>query len=111
MFGILPLISGSIIVTIGAALIAVPFGIGTAVYISEIARVGCVKFSPLGGTAWRTSLRVLGFLGIPVVSPNLRILLDLPTGLTALPDRCSGGIAVPTVVSGRRCARCRRAFT
>ena len=36
-FGILPLITGSLIVTLGAALIAVPFGIGTAVYISEIA--------------------------------------------------------------------------
>ena len=36
-FGILPLLSGSLIVTLGAALIAVPFGIGTAVYISEIA--------------------------------------------------------------------------
>ena len=33
-FGILPLITGSLIVTIGAGLIAVPFGIGTAVYIS-----------------------------------------------------------------------------
>src|SRR5258706_16100139 len=31
-FGILPLISGSFIVTLGAALIAVPLGIGTAVF-------------------------------------------------------------------------------
>ena len=36
-FGILPLIAGSLIVTIGATLIAVPFGVGTAIYISEIA--------------------------------------------------------------------------
>ena len=36
-FGILPLITGSLIVTIGAALIAIPFGIGTAVYIAEVA--------------------------------------------------------------------------
>jgi len=36
-FGVLPLVTGSLIVTLGAALIAVPFGIGTAVYISEIA--------------------------------------------------------------------------
>src|SRR4030042_4409857 len=36
-FGILPLITGSLIVTLGAAMIAVPFGIGSAVYISEIA--------------------------------------------------------------------------
>src|SRR5690554_56358 len=36
-YGILPLITGSLIVTIGAALVAVPFGLGTAIYISEIA--------------------------------------------------------------------------
>src|SRR6188474_2197657 len=36
-FGILPLITGSIIVTLGATLVAVPFGIGTAIFISEIA--------------------------------------------------------------------------
>ena len=36
-FGALPLIGGSLIVTLGATLIAVPFGIGTAIYISEIA--------------------------------------------------------------------------
>ena len=35
-FGILPLLTGSLIVTLGAGLIAVPFGIGTAVYISEM---------------------------------------------------------------------------
>ena len=34
-FGILPLITGSLIVTVGAGLIAIPFGIGTAVYIAE----------------------------------------------------------------------------
>ena len=36
-FGILPLLTGSLLVTIGAAFVAVPFGVGTAVYISEIA--------------------------------------------------------------------------
>lgn len=36
-YGLLPLISGSLLVTIGAAAIAVPFGIGGAIYISEIA--------------------------------------------------------------------------
>jgi phosphate transport system permease protein len=43
---------------------------------------------------------VLGFLGILVLSPNLRVLLDLPTGLTALTGSILlGGIAVPTIVS------------
>ena len=41
-YGILPLITGSLLITIGAGLIAVPFGIGTAVYLAEIALLrGC----------------------------------------------------------------------
>src|SRR3990172_4875006 len=35
-FGILPLLTGSLIITVGALLIAFPFGIATAVFISEI---------------------------------------------------------------------------
>ena len=55
-FGILPLISGSIIVTLGATLIAVPFGIGTAIFISEIApRWAREILKPPGGTiGWPT---------------------------------------------------------
>jgi phosphate transport system permease protein len=43
---------------------------------------------------------VLGFLGILVLSPYLRRVLDLPTGLTALAGSILlGGIAMPTIVS------------
>src|SRR5512136_2064273 len=35
-FGILPLITGSILVTLVAMLVAIPFGIGTAVFLSDI---------------------------------------------------------------------------
>ncbi|GAB1470481.1 phosphate ABC transporter permease subunit PstC [Chloroflexota bacterium] len=100
-FGILPLISGSLIVTLGAALIAVPFGIGTAVYIAEIApRWMREILKPLVELLGGLPSVVLGFLGILIVSPNLRILLDLPTGLTAFTGSLLlGGIAVPTIVS------------
>lgn len=37
-FGILPLISGTLVVTIGAAVISLPLGVATAVYLSEFAR-------------------------------------------------------------------------
>jgi phosphate transport system permease protein len=100
-FGILPLITGSIIVTVGAALVAVPFGIGTAIYISEIApRWMREILKPLVELLGGLPSVVLGFLGILVFSPFLRNLLDLPTGLTALAGSLLlGGIAVPTVVS------------
>lgn len=100
-FGILPLITGSIVVTIGAALIAVPFGIGTAIYISEIAPRWIREIlKPLVELLGGLPSVVLGFLGILVLSPFLRVFLNLPTGLTALAGSILlGGIAIPTVVS------------
>ncbi|HEY5901995.1 MAG TPA: phosphate ABC transporter permease subunit PstC [Anaerolineales bacterium] len=100
-FGILPLITGSIVVTLGAALIAVPFGIGTAVYISEVApRWMREVLKPLVELLGGLPSVVLGFLGILILSPFLRTFLNLPTGLTALAGSILlGGIAVPTVVS------------
>src|SRR5512145_1980802 len=83
-FGILPLITGSIMVTVGATLVAVPFGIGTAIYISEIApRWMREILKPLVELLGGLPSVVLGFLGILIVSPFLRTFLDLPTGLTA----------------------------
>ena len=100
-YGVLPLLTGSLMVTLGATLVAVPFGIGTAVYISEIApRWMREVLKPLVELLGGLPSVVLGFLGILVISPYVRIFLDLPTGLTALTGSLLlGGIAVPTVVS------------
>jgi phosphate transport system permease protein len=100
-FGVLPLLTGSLIVTLGATAIAVPFGIGTAIYISEIApRWMREILKPLVELLGGLPSVVLGFLGMLVLSPWLRVLLNLPTGLTALAGSVLlGGIAVPTVVS------------
>jgi phosphate transport system permease protein len=100
-FGILPLITGSVIITVGAMLIAFPFGIGTAIFISEIApRWVREILKPLVELLAGLPSVVLGFLGILVLAPFLRRFLDLPTGLTALAGSILlGGIAVPTIVS------------
>jgi len=100
-FGILPLLTGSLIITVGALLIAFPFGIATAVFISEIApRWAREILKPLVELLAGLPSVVLGFLGILVLAPYLRRLLDLPTGLTALAGSILlGGIAVPTIVS------------
>jgi phosphate transport system permease protein len=100
-FGILPLITGSLVVTIGAMLVAIPFGIGTAVFMSEIAPRWLREIlKPLVELLGGLPSVVLGFLGILLLAPFLRVFLDLPTGLTALAGSLLlGGIAVPTVVS------------
>jgi phosphate transport system permease protein len=100
-FGLLPLLTGSLIVTVGAMAIAIPLGIGNAVFISEIApRWARDLLKPLIELLGGIPSVVLGFLGVLALSPLLRRWLDLPTGLTSL----SGSlllaiIATPTIVS------------
>ena len=100
-YGVLPLIGGSLIITVGATLIALPFGVGTAIYLSEIApRWLRETLKPLVEILGGLPSVVLGFLGMLILSPYLRIWLDLPTGLSALAGSILlGGIAIPTVVS------------
>lgn len=101
LFGILPLFFGTIVVTAGAALIGIPFGVVTAVYISEIApRWAREILKPLVEVLAGLPSVVLGFIGIQVLSPFLRQFLDLPTGLTAFTGSLLlGGISIPTIVS------------
>jgi phosphate transport system permease protein len=100
-FGILPLLSGSLVVTLGAAVIAIPLGLGSAIFIAEIApRWMREILKPLIELLGGLPSVVLGFLGILVLSPALRVFLNLPTGLTALAGSLLlGAIAIPTIVS------------
>ncbi len=100
-YGILPLIGGSLLVTVGATLFAVPIGISTAIYISEIApRWMREILKPVIEILAGLPSVVLGFIGIIALAPQLRKLLDLPTGLTALAGSILLGIiAIPTIVS------------
>ena len=100
-FGLLPLIGGSLIVTLGAALFAIPIGICTAIFIAEVApRWARDILKPLVEVLGGIPSVVLGFLGILILAPFLRRFLDLPTGLTALAGSILlGGIAIPTIVS------------
>lgn len=100
-YSVWPLMLGSLVVTIGATAIAVPLGIGTGVYISEIApaRTKEILKSMVEILAGIPSV-VLGFIGILVLAPFIRRFLDLPTGLTALTGSILlGWAAVPTIVS------------
>lgn len=101
MYGILPLIGGSLLVTTMAIIIALPFGIGTAVYISEIASPWVKEvLKPLIEILAGLPSVVLGFLGILVFVPSLRRFLNLPTGLTAFTGSLILAlIATPTIVS------------
>lgn len=99
--GILPLILGSLFVTMGAAIISIPIGIASAFYIAEIAplKVKEVLKSGIELLAAIPSV-VLGFIGMVTLVPWVKNIFHLPTGLTAL----SGSImlafmAMPTIVT------------
>jgi len=100
-FGILPLIGGSLLVTVGAALFAIPIGLCTAIFIAEVSpRWAREILKPLVEILGGIPSVVLGFLGILILAPSLRRIFDLPTGLTALAGSILlGGIAIPTIVS------------
>ncbi len=101
MYGIWPLLGGSLIVTIGAMLIALPLGVGTAVFIAEVAPPWLNNMvKPVIEILAGLPSVVLGFIGIQLLVPNLRRLLDLPTGLTAFTGAVLlAMIALPTIVS------------
>ena len=100
-FGIWPLIFGSVLVTVGALLIGIPFGIGTAVYLSELAPAWIKNvLKPIIEILAGLPSVVLGFLGIQLAAPFFRQFLNLPTGLTAFTGAVLlGFIAIPTIVS------------
>ncbi len=100
-FGILPLILGSLWVTLGAAIISIPIGVACAVYIAEIAPLK-IKEILKAGIELLAAIPsvVLGFIGMVTLVPWVKSIFGLPTGLTAL----SGAImlafmAMPTIVS------------
>jgi phosphate transport system permease protein len=101
MYGIWPLLAGSLIVTAGAILIGLPFGIGTAVFIAEIAPPWVNNFlKPLIEVLAGLPSVVLGFIGIQILVPSLRRVFDLPTGLTAFTGSILLAlISIPTIVS------------
>jgi phosphate transport system permease protein len=99
--GILPLIAGSVLVTLGAAVISIPIGVACAVYIAEVAPSKTKEILKAGVELLAAIPSVvLGFIGMVTLVPWIKTLFKLPTGLTAL----SGSVmlafmAMPTIVS------------
>lgn len=100
-FGILPLILGSLVVTIGAAIIAMPIGLLTAIFIAEIAPRWLREIlKPMIEIVAGIPSVVLGFFGVVVLASIVRQSLNLPTGLTAFTGSLIlAYMALPTIVS------------
>jgi phosphate transport system permease protein len=100
-FGILPLILGSVLVTIGACVIAVPIGVMSALYIAEVApnSIRDILKSIVELMAAIPSV-VIGFVGMVTLVPAVKTLFNAPTGLTAFSGFLMLGLmAMPTIVT------------
>jgi phosphate transport system permease protein len=100
-FGIFPLIVASIFVTLIASLIAVPLGLLSAIYISEIASAKVKEIlKPIIELLASLPSVVIGFFGMVVVAPFLQEAFDIPTGLNLLNASVMLALmAVPTISS------------
>ena len=101
VFGMLPLILGSLLVTAGAVAIGVPIGVAAAVYIGEIAHPKIREvLKPAVETLAAIPSVVIGFLGLVLLAPWIKQIFNLPTGLTALAGSIMlAFMAMPTIIS------------
>jgi phosphate transport system permease protein len=101
LYGIWPLIVGTMLVTIGAMIFAVPLSIGCAIYIAELASPRVKSFlKPAVELLAGIPSVVYGFFGLIVLTDFIRIAFDIPTGETWLAASVLLGImALPTIIS------------
>jgi phosphate transport system permease protein len=97
----LPLILGSILVTVTAIAIAVPLGVATAVYVREVAPGWAREIlKPLIEVLAGIPSVVLGFFGMTLLAPLVRDTLGVATGLTAFTGALLlAYMALPTIIS------------
>lgn len=101
VFGIIPLLTGSLLVTALAVLFLIPFGVLGALFIAEIARNREREIlKPFIELLAAIPSVVIGFWGLVFLGPLIKDIFNLPSGLTALNGALLLALmAIPTVVS------------
>lgn len=101
VFGGLPLLYGSLMVTFGALLIAIPIGVSTAIFVSEV--LPFYLRDPIKSIiellASIPSV-IYGFIGLLIVVPFISSFFGIPSGQTALTASLILSLmTIPTIVS------------
>ncbi|MCH7954677.1 MAG: phosphate ABC transporter permease subunit PstC [Candidatus Marinimicrobia bacterium] len=101
LFGILPLISGTVVVTIVAMFIAVPTGVIGAAYLSQVAHEKEREIlKPFMELLAGIPSVVIGFFGLIILAPIVKELFGLQTGLSALTGSILLALmAIPTIMT------------
>ena len=100
-FGFLPLVLGTVWVTVFAILFALPFGLSVAIYMSEVAstRIRAV-LKPIIELLNGIPSVVYGFFGLIVVVPLLQDVFGLPVGESGLAGAIVLAVmALPTIIT------------
>jgi phosphate transport system permease protein len=100
-FGLLPLFTGSLLITGLATLITIPFSVFGAIYIAEMARPAEREFlKPFIEILAAIPSVVLGFFGLIVLAPLVKSVFHLYSGLNAFTGALLLALmAIPTVIS------------
>jgi len=101
LFGTLPLILGSTLITVTAVVIALPLGIATAVFVREVSPGWAREIlKPMIEVLAGIPSVVLGFFGMTLIAPLIRETLGTPTGLTVFTGALLlAYMALPTIIS------------
>lgn len=100
-FGILPLLVSTFLVTLGAMMIAIPLGIGTAAFLSEYAGKGLKNIlKPVIEMLAAVPSVAIGFLGIVFVGPGIAGIIGQSNGLNALNGAILLAVmSLPTIIT------------
>jgi phosphate transport system permease protein len=100
-FGIFPLIVASIAVTLVSAMISIPLGVMTAVYLAELAHKRVAEImKPIVELLAALPSVVIGFFGMVVVAPFLQKTFGIATGLNLFNAALMlSFMSVPTICS------------
>lgn len=100
-FGVLPLLSGTLWVSLFAILIALPLGLGVAIYLSELAGDRMRKIlKPVIELLAGIPSVVYGFFGLIVLVPLIQKIFRLPVGETAFAGSLILAVmALPTIIT------------
>jgi len=99
-FGILPLVWGTIMVTVIALMVAVPFGLGSAIFLSEYAPEGLRKaVKPVLEILAGVPTVVYGYFALTFVTPWLQIFFPQLNVFNALSAGLVMGVMIIPMVS------------